>query len=146
MKSLLTLLPDVKRAGVHRSHIDAAEITAAAKTLGLQEFKIDLAHAWGKAGLLKQLAATLRFPSHFGQNWDAANDCLTDLSWIDGKGWVLILLHCDVFAAAHQEVFDTAMEVLSAAAESWRERNKPFWVFVHGKADWRPKLAEIIND
>lgn len=146
MESLLTLLPEVKRAGVHRSHIDAAEIAAAAKTLGLQAFKIDLAHARCKAGLLAQLATVLRFPSHFGRNWDAVNDCLTDLSWIDGKGWVLILLRCDVFAAAHPEVFDTAMEVLSAVAESWRERRKPFWVFVRGKADWRPKLPEIIND
>jgi hypothetical protein len=38
------------------------------------------------------------------------------------------------------------MEVLSAVAESWREWKKPFWVFVHGKSDWQPKLAEIISD
>ena len=146
MESLLTLLPDVKRAGVHRSHIDEAEITTAAKTLGLHVFRIDLAHARGKSGLLNQIATALRFPSHFGKNWDAVNDCLSDLSWIDGKGWVLILLHCDVFAAAYREVFDSAMQVLSAVADSWREQKKPFWVLVHGKSDWQPKLAEINND
>jgi Barstar (barnase inhibitor) len=81
MESLLTLLPDVKRAGVYRSHIDAAEITAAAKAHGLQVFKIDLAHARAIAGLLAQLATALRFPSQFGKNWDAVNDWLTDLSW-----------------------------------------------------------------
>ena len=91
MDSLLTLLPNSKRAGVYRSAIGSDEIVAAAKTAGLQVYKIDLAKARGKLGLFDALSKALKFPAHFGKNWDALNDCLTDLAWLDGKGWVLIL-------------------------------------------------------
>ena len=84
MGSLLNLLPDSKRAGVYRTAIDSDEIVAAAKTAGLQVFKIDLAKARGKSGLFDAFSKTLKFPRHFGKNWDALNDCLTDLAWLDG--------------------------------------------------------------
>ena len=72
MDSLLTLLPNSKRAGVYRSAIGSDEIVAAAKTAGLQVYKIDLAKARGKLGLFDALAKALKFPAHFGKNWDGA--------------------------------------------------------------------------
>ena len=144
MDSLLQLLSDVERSGVYHSDIDGAEITAAAKTVGFHIFKIDLGNARGKDGILDRVAKSLRFPGYFGQNWDALADCLSDLAWLDGAGWVLILVHCDVFARNHEDSFNTAVEVLNAAAASWRERKKPFWVFVQGKAGWEPGLPKIV--
>ncbi|MBE1489849.1 barstar family protein [Plantactinospora soyae] len=32
-----------------------------------------------RAGLFTEWAARLRFPEHFGRNWDAFEDCLTDV-------------------------------------------------------------------
>ena len=43
-----------------------------------------------KEKLLREIAAALRFPDWFGQNWDALEDCLTDLSWLDADACVLV--------------------------------------------------------
>lgn len=43
-----------------------------------------------KDSLLDRLARGLEFPAHFGRNWDALSDCMTDLGWL-GAGRVLIV-------------------------------------------------------
>ena len=143
MDSLLDLLPNSRRAGVFRSAIATDEIVAAAKTAGLQVFKIDLAKVRGKSGLFDAFSKTLKFPKHFGKNWDALNDCLTDLAWLDGKGWVLILANCKLFAAKHQGDFDVALELLGGVAVSWQEDGKPFWLFIQDQPGWSADLPEI---
>lgn len=35
-----------------------------------------------KTDFLARMAKKLRFPHHFGGNWDALQDCLGDLSWL----------------------------------------------------------------
>lgn len=48
-----------------------------------------------KRKLLAKYAAQLRFPPYFGWNWDAFEECLCDLSWLDGITKV-IAVHRDV--------------------------------------------------
>jgi len=143
MDSLLTLLTNSKRAGVYRSAIRSGEIIAAAKASGLQVSKIDLAKARGKSGLFDALAKALKFPAHFGKNWDALNDCLTDLAWLDGKGWVLILANGRPFAAKFPADFSMALDIFNGVAAWWKEDGKPFWVIVEDQADWTADLPEI---
>lgn len=143
MNSLLTLLPNSKRAGVYRSAIGAGEIIAAAKTAGLQVHKIDLAKARGKSGLFQALAKALKFPAHFGRNWDALNDCLSDLGWLNGDGWVLILANGRSFATKYPADFDMALDLFDGVAAWWREDGKPFWVIVRDQPGWSADLAEI---
>ncbi len=146
MASLLTLLPDPQRAGVYQTDFAAEEIIAAAKTVDFHVFKFDLGRVHGKSALLEAFAKTLRFPDHFGKNWDALNDCLTDLSWLDGIGWVLILANGKTLAEGRQEVFHAALEILSSAAEHWRERKNPFGVFIQAQADWHCALPKIVGE
>ena len=49
------------------------------------------AGARGKEKLLGALAGKLRFPAYFGRNWDALDECLRDLSWLGGRGRVVIV-------------------------------------------------------
>ena len=146
MPSLLGLLADGKHAGVYRTAIDADEITAAAKTVGLNVFKLNLSGARGKSGLLDRFAKALRFPTHFGKNWDAFNDYLTDLEWLDGKGWVVIVADARGFANEHKEEFTTAIEILTGAAEHWRALKKPFWIIVQAPASWDWELPKMVSD
>ncbi|HLN88423.1 MAG TPA: barstar family protein [Candidatus Limnocylindrales bacterium] len=146
MPSLLKLLTDNKRAGVYQTAIDADEIVAGAKTVGLDVFKIDLAGAHGKTDLLDRFAKVLRFPTHFGKNWDALNDCLTDLDWLSGQGLVLIVTGAKDFAKAHEEAFQTVFDVLDGAAAYWRERKKPFWVMIQSHAALTVEIPKIVSD
>jgi len=143
MDSLLTLLPNSKRAGVYRSAIGSDEIVAAAKTAGLQVYKIDLAKARGKLGLFDALSKALKFPAHFGKNWDALNDCLTDLAWLDSNGWVLILANGKSFAAKYLADFDMALDLFNGVATCWQEDGKPFWVIVQDQPGWAADLPVI---
>lgn len=49
------------------------------------------AGARGKEKLFGVLATKLRFPSYFGRNWDALDECLRDLSWQGGRERVVIV-------------------------------------------------------
>ena len=146
MPSLLKLLPNSKRAGVYQTAIAAAEIVAAAETVGLDVVKVDLGGARGKSALLDRIAKALRFPAHFGKNWDALNDCLTDLEWLDGKGWVVIVSNAQSFADKYQEDFTAAIDVLTSAAAHWRELKKPFWIVIQAQTGWNSGLAKLASD
>lgn len=44
-----------------------------------------------KAELLRGLTKSLRFPNYFGHNWDALEECLRDLSWLDNEPSIVLL-------------------------------------------------------
>lgn len=45
-----------------------------------------------KEQLLKALKEGLCFPDYFGFNWDALQDCITDLSWLQGIAKVDVVI------------------------------------------------------
>jgi hypothetical protein len=47
-----------------------------------------------KEKLLKCIAAGLNFPDYFGCNWDALDECLADLSWLQTRK--LYIWHDDI--------------------------------------------------
>lgn len=70
-----------------------------------------------KATLLSALATSLRFPAGFGQNWDALDDYMTDLSWLPPS---VILLHEAAPHIARKELV-TYLEILNGALDVARE-------------------------
>ena len=108
----------------------AAALVALAASLGLDAIRIDLAGCQDKAGFLGRIAAALGFPAWFGDNWDAFYDCLADLSWRPGKGWVLILENVHDLRLIAPEVLDTALAIMGDAALAWDERGLPLRVLV----------------
>ena len=74
------------------------------------------------------LAKSLDFPEWFGRNWDALEDCLSDLSWRKAGGTVLILRNCE---ALDQDRLGILIDVLASSAEFRAGRGKPFFaVFI----------------
>lgn len=132
MGKLAERLRDPARSGVYRaSRVD--EILDAAKGSGLRLATVKT--GTDKAALLQSLAQALDFPGWFGHNWDALNDCLGDLSWSKGAGHVVTFEQWEQLGS---EVRDTLIEILSSAAQAWREQGEPFIaVFI----DPRRKLA-----
>jgi len=137
------ILSNPKRSGVYAITGATDELERAANAMGLSIVKLDLGRARGKTGLLSLLAKTLEFPKYFGRNWDALHDFLTDLGWLNAKGWLVIITNGKSFARRHNEHFETAIEVLRAAAEHWRSQGKPFWVLVQGENNWDGGLPKM---
>src|SRR5262245_30438492 len=144
MASLLQVLADVGRAGVYQTNIDPEEIVAAAKTVGLEVFRIDLTGARGKSGLLDRIAKSLGFPPHFGRNWDALSDCLGDLDTQSKNGWLLLVTGATEFAEKYPQDFQTAQEVFAIAADDWRKRKRAFWVLLHASGKLSDDLPLLV--
>jgi len=136
MSKLLQRLTDAAKSGVYRS-ARADAIVDAARGSDLQVARIDLAGAMDKEVLIGRIATALSFPSWFGGNWDALEDCLSDLSWLSPGGHVLI-----IEGAQHVPPVErgTLVDILASAAASWAERKRPFFAVFVGEADSLPSL------
>ena len=123
MSKLLERLQDASRSGVYRASGDEA-IRDATRGSRLDLATISL--SGGKEAQLQRIAAALGFPDWFGQNWDALEDCLTDLSWREAEGYVLLFS-----GFTRNDELGILLDVLASSAESWAERRKPFFaVFI----------------
>jgi len=138
VSKLLQRLSDASRSGVYRtSRTD--EILKATQGSALHVARIGLGGADGKAAVIERIAAALAFPKWFGGNWDALEDCLSDLSWMAADGYVLLFE-----GAADLPLVErgTLVDILASAAASWAERRRPFFaVFLDGP----PALPELYN-
>jgi hypothetical protein len=141
-----TNLANADRSGVRQLAADPNNIEQSAKAAGLVVVRIDMARLSSKTGLLGRAARALKFPEWFGKNWDALNDCLTDLSWFQGKGWVIIFDNAKGFAERKPQLFQSAVEVFKAASDYWRQAGKPFWVLFHSPGDWASSLERFDPD
>ena len=133
MSKLLARLRDASRSGVYRAP-QADEILDALRDAGFDLVRIDLASVSDKDQLLGQLASALAFPDWFGHNWDALEDCLTDLSWRAGDRHVLLIEGFETLRARRPDDFGVLVDILASSAQYWSERGRPFFaVFLDGE-------------
>jgi hypothetical protein len=127
---LLARLLDPARSGVYRAP-EAGAVLEAARGSRLRVARIALAPGAGKAEMLAAFARALDFPAWFGGNWDALEDCLTDLSWSDADGHVILI---EGAAQAGGDDLGVLEDILASAASFWAARGRPFFaVFVGGR-------------
>ena len=93
------------------------------------------------ARLLGRIAKALAFPAWFGGNWDALEDCLTDLSWSDAGGHVLLIEGAQGLPKDETGIF---IDILASAAAWWAGRQRPFFaVFVGGAGALPAQLPDL---
>src|SRR5437660_10044025 len=72
------------------------------------------------ATLFDEFAAALQFPCYFGENWDAFDECLTDLAWLPGEAYVFgIVRTIRLQDEEPVEQFRRLLTILAAAGEEW---------------------------
>jgi Barstar (barnase inhibitor) len=72
-----------------------------------------------KRALLAEMARILVFPAHFGGTWDALEDCLTDLEWLPGEGYRLIILAADRLLAREPAGYPALVALLEDVGRAW---------------------------
>ena len=137
MDPIASVLSDPARAGVYHLDRDPRTIAQAATEAGLAAFRIDIGHAHDKEDFLEDLKEALNFPDSVGSQWDALAGALNDLSWIPGKGYVVILEKSKHFCASHRHEFEEAINTLKEASTHWKSKGKPFWALVAGPEGWQ---------
>jgi hypothetical protein len=72
-----------------------------------------------KYDLLRALSTGLKFPSYFGYNWDALEECLNDLSWLGERTSVVIVHeHTPLRRAEQRRIY---CDILRRAVANKRE-------------------------
>jgi len=114
------------------SHVDVKQVQATAKRAGFAFFHVDGKNIQRKEQLLNHVATALHFPGDFGHNWDALEECLTDLEWVDADGYILYYDHIDGLLDKHPDQFETLVEILRDAVGSWKEDGSAMIVLLSG--------------
>ena len=102
---------------------EAAAIEGAALQAGQDVRSVDLPEALSSGQLLDQLGSALLFPDYFGRNWDAVDECLQDINWIQGRATVILVFHADRLLSTDCLTAINFVRTLARASTTWRERH-----------------------
>jgi hypothetical protein len=72
-----------------------------------------------KAGLMGEFARVLEFPAYFGKNWDAFEECVTDLQWLPAPGYLFIVTEAEQLLPDHDEEYETFLKILEESGKVW---------------------------
>ncbi|MFP3890054.1 MAG: barstar family protein [Ralstonia sp.] len=108
-----------------------ADLAESATSLGQHFLYANCAAATTKAEVLDVIAREFLFPKHFGKNFDALADCLTDMIYKAGPqpGFVIVLEGLPCQPKFDKEAREVLLDVFRDAAEFWGERKVQFRVF-----------------
>jgi RNAse (barnase) inhibitor barstar len=131
--------------GIYRTKLltSAAALARAAKRHSWQAFCLAGQELTSKAEFLAAIAQAMHFPSYFGRNWDAFEECLNDLSWVPAKGYLLIFDQAERFARAQPEEFATALDILRDGIKSWQAQSTPMIVILRGLGQAASDLPQL---
>ena len=81
------------------------------------------ADAMTKQQVLSLVAGAFHFPRHFGKNFDALGDCLTDLTHKAGPqpGFIVVLEQLPNTQKFDKEARETLLDVFRDAADFWAD-------------------------
>ena len=132
--SALDSILEQNRGGVWflPAHREARALQKVAKEAGFAFFHVDGKSIARKEQLLNHMATALRFPKEFGHNWDALEDHLTDLEWLDASGYLIYYDHIEGLLSEHPDQFETLVEILRDAVASWKEDGTAMVVLLSG--------------
>ena len=107
------------------------DLQQAAETLGVHFLYANLAHAQSKADIMELLATQFHLPAHFGKNFDALYDVLTDPIHKAGQqpGFIVVLDQIPTAPKFDKEAREQLLDVFRDTAEFWGERKVSFRCF-----------------
>ena len=92
---------------------------------GIQVFYLEGREINSKKSFLNKAAEVMQFPKYFGHNWDAFDECITDLGWVPAKRYVVIYNKPNLFAEANPLDWQIAYDTLQSSVEYWRSTETP---------------------
>jgi RNAse (barnase) inhibitor barstar len=145
VKRLSDMLEEPETSGVYllEESPSVEHLKKLASERGLAFFHLEGRDIRDKDKFLKQVALALRFPEYFGNNWDAFADCLTDMSWHETDGFVILYDHFCPLAEHSPRDFEMALDIFKESAEFWHNQGKALFVLLYGKSRQAGELPGI---
>lgn len=69
--------------------------------------------------LFREFARELRFPEYFGRNWPAFAECVTDLSWLPARAYLLVIKEPALLLEASPPDRDVFYRLIDEACGWW---------------------------
>lgn len=74
----------------------------------------------GVSSLFDEFAAAVQFPYYFGENWNAFDECITDLDWLSGDAYVLVITDSKwLLLDENEEQLEVLINILDNAGNEW---------------------------
>lgn len=107
------------------------ELQKAAAELEQHFLYANLAGCTNKQEVLEAIAEQFTFPKHFGKNFDALADCLTDMVHKSGAqpGFIVVLEQIPMGGKFDREARETLLDVYRDTADFWAEKGVQFRCF-----------------
>jgi RNAse (barnase) inhibitor barstar len=108
-----------------------SDLQDAAQNLGHHFLYANLAEAQSKQDVLDLIGAQFTLPSHFGKNFDALYDCMTDPLHKSGPqpGFIVVLEQIPAHAKFDKEAREQLLDIFRDTADYWGDRKIPFRCF-----------------
>lgn len=105
---------------VERGSKGSAVTSGTAAHDGVLKIRVDGQRMESFPDLFVELGAAFRFPSYFGNNFNALDDVLTDLEWLPAEGYLVEIDHADrVLIQESDDDFAAFLKLLQRVAEEW---------------------------
>jgi RNAse (barnase) inhibitor barstar len=132
-----TETPEVTLKGVRPNIVQSIrafrvqDLQDAARSLGHHFLYANLATAQTKQDVLDLIAQQFILPAHFGKNFDALYDCMTDPVHKSGPqpGFIVVLESIPTNPKFDKEAREQLLDIFRDTAEYWAERKVPFRCF-----------------
>ena len=123
------------------------ELQASAEQLGHHFLYANLAEAQSKQDVLDLIGAQFTLPSHFGKNFDALYDCMTDPLHKSGQqpGFIVVLEQIPAHVKFDKEAREQLLDIFRDTADYWSDRKIPFRCFYSFSVARTPKGEEPIE-
>ncbi len=108
-----------------------SDLQEAAQQLGHHFLYANLAPAQSKQDVLDMIAQQFTFPTHFGKNFDALYDSMTDPLHKSGQqpGFIVVLEQVPANGKFDKEAREQLLDIFRDAADYWGDRKTPFRCF-----------------
>ncbi len=108
-----------------------SDLQEAAQELGHHFLYANLAQAQSKQDVLDLIGAQFTLPSHFGKNFVALYDCMTDPFHKSGPlpGFIVVLEQIPAHVKFDKEAREQLLDIFRDTADYWGDRKIPFRCF-----------------
>ena len=104
------------------------EITRRDVPDGILLVEADAALMMNYEGLFRELAAVFQFPDYFGKNYNALNDCITDLDWLPAEGYLFVIKNsARLLIEESGDDLEGLLYFLDKAGKEWADPYIEWW-------------------
>lgn len=71
--------------------------------------------------LFNEFSAVFQFPWYFGENWNAFEECINDLGWLNAEAYVLFISNSEALLELNMENLVTFLNIMKSTIVEWEQ-------------------------